>query len=127
MGGVEIFYSYAELVGNQSAHLRTNGKDTDFQSVALDDDPGFRHTLHRCSREVVVRAKDGEVGLTKHLSHVLQSEVEFVIAYGRGVNAHLVHQSYLHITFEHREIGRALEEVARVEIQQVGMFGAFLF
>ena len=42
-------------------------------------------------------------------------------------DAHPVHQSHLDIAFEHGVIGRALAEVATVEIEQVGVFPALVF
>ena len=39
------------------------------------------------------------------LSHILQSKVELVVTNGRGINAHLIHQTNLHLTLEHSEVG----------------------
>ena len=44
-----------------------------------------------------------------------------MIAYGNGIIAHEIHQSYLYIALIHSEIRRTLREITAVEEQEVGI------
>ena len=92
----------------------------------MNDGIRFNHTLERRSREVVIGAKNGEFGFFEDACHILHAKIELVIAHRTGIATHAVHQLNLHIALEYGVVGRALREVATVEIQQVGMFLAFL-
>ena len=112
LSGIQVFDTHAVLVGHQAFQLGADGKDTNLHTVALDDDPRLGDTLHHCACKVIVGTKDGEIGLLEHLSHILQAEVKLMIADGRRFYAHLVHQSNLHFTLKHGEVGRTLPKVA---------------
>ena len=87
-------------------------------------DIGFHQTFEHSARTVVVGTDDGEVGHAEELSHVVHAKVEFMVANGDSIVAHLIHQANLHLSFEERVVAGALREVARVEEQQTGILAA---
>lgn len=50
--------------------------------------------------ELVIGADNGEIEATEHPCHILQSEVELMVADGAGIVMHEIHQATLHVTLE---------------------------
>ena len=118
--GLKVF------VIDQSVELGTQSEDADFQSLALEDDVGFDEAVELRTCEVVVGTEDGKVEAAEDPCHIVESEVELMVADGSGVIVHEVHQSALHIALVESIVGRPLREVARIEEQQIGILGTLL-
>ena len=119
---VEIFRGAVVLVVNQAVKPRRQSEDTDLQAIALDDDIRLHDLVESILMETIVGTDDGKVESLKHPRHVLQTEVELVVADSPGIIVHHVHQPALYIALEQGIVRRALAEIATVEEQQTGIF-----
>jgi len=126
LGGIEEGDALAVTVEHQTLHGWREGEDSNLHALALQRDIGLYQILEHCARAVVVGADDGEIRHAEDARHIVESEVELMVADGSGIVAHQIHQAYLYLTLEERVITRTLREVARVEEQQVGMLLALL-
>lgn len=121
---VEEFHATAFIHVDETVHLWADAEDANLESLSVDDGVLLHCALDGCAGEVVVGAEYREFEFAEHACHILQSEVELMVADGSGIIVHLVHQSGLHIALEEGVVGAALGEVATVEEQQVGVLGA---
>ena len=103
--GVEELHALAVGLGHQTLHLRVKGKDTNSESLALQDDVGLYLALKHCAREVVVAAKDGEVGHVGKTGQVVETEVELMVTNSGGIDMHHIHQPHLYVSLEHGVVG----------------------
>ena len=108
LDGVEIGHALTLGEVYQPFELWREAEEPDLQAVALDDDIGFDEALDTGAGEVVVGTHDGKFCHLEDACHVLQTEVELMVADGHGVVAHQVHQANLNVALEHGVEGRAL-------------------
>ena len=124
-GRVEVPDSCAVGGCHETFELWAEGEDADLDVAASDDGVGLHDAFENGAGEVVVGAEDGEVCLSEDACHVVDAEVELMVADGAGVDAHLVHQPNLYIAPEEVVVGRSLTEVAAIEVEQVGILLPF--
>ena len=119
--GVAEAHALAGVGGYEALELRRDRRDANLQPGPAHNGVGLHESFHRRAREIIVAAYDGEVGLAEEARHIVEPEVEFVVAYRGGVIAHEVHQSHLYFAVVEAIVGRALREVAGIYEEQVGV------
>ena len=98
--GVEIFYGQIVFGHHQTFQRRVEGKDTNLQSLALDDGIGLDHAIKRCAREIIIGAENGEMCHLENAHHIVNAKVKLVVANGCCIIVHAIHQPYFHFTLE---------------------------
>jgi hypothetical protein len=96
-------------------------KDTYLYITPTNGNIRLNETFEHRTREVVVRTNNGKFGHLEDTSHIIHTEIEFMIADGGTLITHLIHQTYLDLTLEERIVARALTEVATIEEQEIWM------
>ena len=91
---VEEFHAGAVFDVHQSVESRTKAEYAYLHSVAVDDDPWLDKPFDHGALEVVVAAHDGEVGHAEEACHVVESEVEFMVADGHGKDENQMCSNY---------------------------------
>ena len=103
--GVEVFHAAYLLVVHETLELGVDAEHADAHTLDVEHAIAFDLALERCAREAIVGAEHGELGHVEETCHILHAEVKLVVAYGRGVDAHTVHQLYLHFALEEAVVG----------------------
>ena len=124
--GVTILHVLAVGLGHQALQLGTYADEPDAHPVDLDDVIGAHESLHDGAREVIVGGHDGKLGHGEDAHHVVEAEVELVIAYGGHIVANDIHHHHLGCSLEEVVVERALREVATVDQQCLGIVLAHL-
>ena len=89
--------------------------------MTLKNEVGENMLFEGCAFTMVVAAQHGEVGFRQHLAEEFQSVVKLMVAQCAGHQLLLVHAQYLELAIEDVEVGRPLEHITSIEIEQVGI------
>ena len=112
LDGIKEGDALAVAVEHQTFQFWGKTEDTDLHTFTHQGDIGLHQVLKHGAGTVVVGANDREFRHAEDARHIVESEVELMVADGSGIVAHLIHQAYLYLTLEERVIARALREVA---------------
>ena len=113
--------AFALALLHQSLELRTKGKDAYLHPIALEYHIGFYQSFEDGAFKVIVGTNDGEVGHLEKACHIVEAEIELMVADGHGIVLHQVHRLNLHLTLVKIVIRRALRDVATIEQQHIGV------
>ncbi len=119
--GVEVKDAFAVLVGNKPFDGWADAKDTNADTLALDDGVGEDNVFQDGGADIVITTNGGEGGKLKEAEHVLLTKVELMIADGGSIVMHGIHKAYLGFSAEEVVVEGALGVVATVEEKQVGV------
>ena len=95
---VFILHSGTRFGQHQAVKFWRKAEHSDSQSVAPYHHIRLHQPLKSRSREVIIGADDGKLGLPEQPRHILHAEVELMIAYRSRVITHQIHQPHLDIS-----------------------------
>lgn len=92
----------------QSVQLRSQSEDTDADTVPFDNNIRLYQTFQNCTLYIIIGTHYRILSQFKQTGHVIQPEIEFMVADGSGVISHLIHQTDFHFPLEQIIIRRTL-------------------
>ena len=109
-----IFKLYIPITfgSNQSFQLRSQTKNSNLYAVTLNDSVFFNQSFEHSARHVIICTYYRIIRHFKQPCHIIQPEIELMIADGSCIIAHFVHQLYFHFPFKHIIIRSTLRKIS---------------